>query len=495
MDDVSGTAAVGEDLAGRLVAFATALRSKGMRVGTSEVVDAGQVATVLGLEDRALLREGLAAALVRRGGQREVFDMTFDLFFPSGVGASASVAEHDGPLDTEDLRDLLVMALAEGDLRTLEQLAELAVDALGTVGTPGTGSTGWSAFQTLDRLAPQTAIARALAMRDAGGEGASGQGQGGSGAGSGRGAGGPQGPAAQSGGGDAADAPFTDRLERDEVRRLVEAFRQMVASEARRRTAESRGRDTILRHAVRSTSEHVDFLSANRQQLEELRVAVGPLSRRLATRLSARRRASQRGRIDVRRTMRKALSTGGVPIVPVHARPHPGRPELVLLCDVSGSVAGFSAFTMLLVRALSDQFSKVRVFAFVNATAEVTDIVKDGGDLAERIAAEARVTSWHGSSDYGEAFADFAKHHLDAVGPRTSVLVLGDARNNNQPLGLPALAAVADRARRTFWLNPEHPTRWGLGDSVAPEYAQVVPMHACSTIAQLEAFVGRLLPT
>ncbi len=493
MDHVSGTAAVGEDLAGRLVAFATALRSKGMQVGTSEVVDAGQVATVLGLEDRPLLREGLAAALVRRGGQREVFDMTFDLFFPSGVGASASVAEHDGPLDTEDLRDLLVMALAEGDLRTLEQLAELAVDALGTVGTPGTGSTGWSAFQTLDRLAPQTAIARALALRGAGGEGASGQGQGGSG--SGQGAGGPQGPGAQSGGGDAADAPFTDRLERDEIRRLVEAFRQMVASEARRRTAESRGRDTILRHAVRSTSEHVDFLSANRQQLEELRVAVGPLSRRLATRLSARRRASQRGRIDVRRTMRKALSTGGVPIVPVHARPHPGRPELVLLCDVSGSVAGFSAFTMLLVRALSDQFSKVRVFAFVNATAEVTDIVKDGGDLAERIAAEARVTSWHGSSDYGEAFADFAEHHLDAVGPRTSVLVLGDARNNNQPLGLPALAAVADRARRTFWLNPEHPTRWGLGDSVAPEYAQVVPMHACSTIAQLEAFVGRLLPT
>ncbi len=496
MDDDSGRAAVGEDLAGRLVAFATALRSKGMQVGTSEVVDAGQVATVLGLEDRSLLREGLAAALVRRGGQREVFDMTFDLFFPSGVGASASVAEHDGPLDTEDLRDLLVMALADGDLRTLEQIAELAVDALGTVGTPGTGSTGWSAFQTLDRMAPQTAIARALALRGAGGDGGSGQGQGG--AGSGRGPGGGPGGAARAGEGPGsvdAETPFTDRLERDEVRRLVEAFRQMVASEARRRTAESRGRDTILRHAVRSTSEHVDFLSANRQQLEELRVAVGPLSRRLATRLSARRRASQRGRIDVRRTMRKALSTGGVPIVPVHARPHPGRPELVLLCDVSGSVAGFSAFTMLLVRALSDQFSKVRVFAFVNATAEVTDIVKDGGDLAQRIAAEARVTSWHGSSDYGEAFADFAEHHLDAVGPRTSVLVLGDARNNNQPLGLPALAAVADRARRTFWLNPEHPTRWGLGDSVAPEYAQVVPMHACSTIAQLEAFVGRLLPT
>lgn len=474
-----------EDLAARLVAFAGALRSKGLRVGTSEVVDAGQVVTVLGLDDRDLLREGLASALVRRGGQREVFDMTFDLYFPAGVGATAAVQEHEGEVGAQDLRDLLAMALADGDLRTLEQVAELAVDALGPVGTPGTRTEGWSAFQTLDRMAPQTAIAAALGLR---GTGAGGSGRGGSQGGSP--GGGSDGPP----GGDLPDPAFADRLERDELRRLVEAFRQMVAAEARRRTAESRGRDVVTRHAVRTTSEHVDFLSANRQQLEELRVAVGPLARRLATRLSARRRAARRGRIDVRRTMRRALSTGGVPIVPVHARPHPGRPELVLLCDVSGSVAGFSAFTMLLVRALSDQFSKVRVFAFVNATAEVTDIVKDGGDLAERIQREARVTSWHTSSDYGEAFADFAEHHLDAVGPRTSVLVLGDARNNNQALGLPALAAVVTRARRCFWLNPEHPSRWGLGDSVAPEYAELVTMHACSTIEQLETFIGRLLP-
>lgn len=478
-----------EDLAARLVAFAGALRAKGLRVGTSEVVDAGQVATVLGLQDRALLREGLASALVRRGGQREVFDTTFDLFFPSGVGARTAVDEHEGPIDRDDLRDLLVMALADGDLRTLEQVAELAVDALGAVGVPGTGSAGWSAFQTLDRLAPQTLVAPAQGLRAEGGSGGKGD------SGTGGHAPGPrrEGAAGPAGGTD--DHPFTDRLEREEIRRLVAAFRHMVASEARRRTAESRGRDVILRHAVRSAPEHVDFLTANRQQLEELRLAVGPLARRLATRLSARRRAGHRGRIDVRRTMRRALSTGGVPIVPVHARPRPGRPELLLLCDVSGSVAGFSAFTMLLVRALSDQFSRVRVFAFVNATAEVTSIVKDGGDLAERIAAEATVTSWHTSSDYGEAFADFAEHHLDAVGPRTSVLVLGDARNNNQPLSLPVLAAIGDRAQNVFWLNPDHPSRWGLGDSVAPEYARVVPMHACSTIAELESFIGRLLPT
>lgn len=449
-----------EPLSERLVAFVAALRSKGVPAGTSETVDAARVASVLGFDDRTLLREGLASALVRRGGQREVFDMTFDLYFPAGVGATEAVRDREEELDVSDLRDLLTMTLADGDLRQLEQLAEVAVDALGQVGQPGTQTAGWSAFQTLDRLQPQTSIAPALGMRTGAG----------------------------------TPGDVTSRIERDEVRRLVTAFREMVAAEARRRTAEVRGREVVTRHAVRASSDHVDFLSANRQQLEELRATVRPLARRLATRLAARRRRARRGRIDVRRTVRRAMGTGGVPLRPVHERPRPSRPELVLLCDVSGSVSGFSSFTMLLVRALSDQFSRIRVFAFVNATAEVTELVKEADDPAAAIAEQARVTKWHTSSDYGEAFADFVELHLDAVGPRTSVLVLGDARNNNQSPNLDALHRIAERAKRTFWLNPEHESRWGLGDSIAPEYAEVVPMHECATVEQLSGFVSRLLP-
>ena len=292
-----------------------------------------------------------------------------------------------------------------------------------------------------------------------------------------------------------ATPQVTDRLERDEVRRNIDRFRAMVASEARRRTAEQRGREVVTRHAVRPGSDRIDFLSANRQQLEELRTTVRPLSRKLATRLAARRRRAQRGRIDIRRTLRRSMSTGGVPMKPAYAKPHPARPELVLLCDVSGSVAGFSGFTMLLVQALSDQFSKVRVFAFVNAMDEVTDIVKDtSGDLGPRIAQEARITKWHTSSDYGEAFGDFAESFMNAVGPRTAVLVLGDARNNNQDPNLGALHAIGQRARRVFWLNPEHHMRWGLGDSIAPVYAEVVEMHECCNVDQLTRFITRLLP-
>lgn len=475
-----------QDLAGRLVELVTALRSKGIPAGTSETVDAAAVVEVLGLGDRAQLREGLAAALVRRGGQRAVFDMAFNIYFPAGVGTPQAALDVEDDFDLDDLRDLLAMALAENDLRTLEQVAAIAIDLLGRVGSPGTTSEGFSAYQTLERLRPQTLLVQALQVR---GEGS------GSGSGGGTGTGTGGGGSGEDGSGD-----FTERIERDEVRQNIERFREMVASEARRRTAEARGRDVVTRHAVRSGTDRVDFLSANRQQLEELAREVQPLSRKLATRLAARRRQGSRGRIDIRRTLRRSMSTGGVPMNPAFAKPHPSRPELVLLCDVSGSVSGFSSFTMHLVQALSGQFSKVRAFAFVNAMDEVTDLVKDttagsgSDDLSARIQREARITKWHTSSDYGEAFGDFHADYMTAIGPRTAVLILGDARNNNQDPNLGALHEINQRARRTFWLNPEARMRWGLGDSVAPEYAEIVEMHQCSNVEQLTRFITRLLP-
>lgn len=452
-----------DDLVGRLVEFVDALRSKGIPAGPSETVDAAEVVQVLGLESRDLLREGLAAALVRRGGQRDIFDMTFDLYFPLAAGATQVVRDQEAELGIEDLRDLLTMALAENDLRTLEQVAELAVDALGQVGEAGNAPGGYSAYQTLDRLRPQTTLVAALAAR-----------------------------------GNSPGEELTDRLAPDEIRRNIQIFREMVAAEARRRTAEERGRELVTRHAVQQGGDRIDFLSANRQQLEELRAAVRPLARKLATRLAARRHRARRGRIDIRKTLRRSMGTGGVPIRPAYAKPNPSRPELVLLCDVSGSVAGFSNFTMLLVQALSNQFSKIRVFAFVNAMAEVTDLVKEqsieSGDLSSRISNEARITKWHTSSDYGEAFQDFVDDHLSAIGPRTSVLILGDARNNNQNPNLAAVHQIGQLAKRVFWLNPEHHLRWGLGDSVAPIYADVVEMHECRNIDQLSRFISRLLP-
>ena len=137
----------------------------------------------------------------------------------------------------------------------------------------------------------------------------------------------------------------------------------------------------------------------------------------------------------------------------------------------------------------------MRVLAFVNTTDEVTRLVQEGRpDLVTAIQREARVTGWHGSSDYGEALADVVETYLDAVGPRTAVLVLGDGRTNYGDPNLVALQRIRDRSRRTYWLNPEPRSRWGSGDSCADEYAAVVEMHECRTIEQLSRFITHLLP-
>ncbi|XUL86219.1 vWA domain-containing protein [Streptomyces galilaeus] len=452
------TASEVTDVAERLTGLVAALRAHGLRIGTGETVDAALAMEALGFTDRELLREGLAATLLHGTAQRPVFDPVFDLYFPRGIGAPQGE-----PTGRDDLRDRLAAALAANDQALMGQLAAEAVDGFGGYGNSPT-TDGWSSHQTLEWLRPQTLLARVrTGIRAQGG-----------------------------------DTGFTDRLLDDEIRQRIEGFRRQVAGEARRRVAERRGRDEIARRAVAPTADRVDFLFAGRAQLAELRRAVQPLARKLATRLAARRRRASRGTIDLRRTLRGSLSTGGVPMRPVLRRRRPVRPELVLLCDVSGSVSGFSDFTMLLVQALHDQFSKVRVFAFVNRLDEVTGLLAHGTadpeGLGARIRAEATLTGWHGSSDYGVALGEFAERYGDAVGPRTTVFVLGDARTNMSDPNLPAVRHIAQRARRVYWLNPEQRSQWGTGDSAAPGYAELVEMHECRNAKQLSALVGRLLP-
>lgn len=497
-------------LAARLVALGQALRSDGVNVGTSETTDAAAVAATLGLDDRERLRAGLAAAMMRRAGDRVVFDQLFDIHFPAALGDRVGVVTGEGGTPRERaaaLREALAAALAAGDDEELERLAARTLAELGRLPNDATLG-GWSSQQALDTLAPQTAIAAALQhARDAGdmvgGSGAGSGGSGSSGAGGASGSGGsgssghagwdspfPEGPAVR-------PERFSDRYDRDEIRERVAAFRLRVEAEARRRNAEVRGTERISRYGVVDPLERKDFLLTGRTDAQELQAAIRPLSRKLAARLSARQRRQSRGSVDIRRTLRRAMSTGGVPVRPAYRRRHRSRADIVLLCDMSGSVIGFSRFTMLLLQSLATQFRRVRFFGFINVCDEITDLVqaaKLGDDVRAQVAQSATMARWHGSSDYGTALADFADRYLDAIGPRTTVLILGDARTNHTDPQVEALRAIVRQARHAAWLNPEPAGQWDTGDSVAGRYAEVIDMHECRNLDQLRLFVTRLLP-
>ena len=221
----------------------------------------------------------------------------------------------------------------------------------------------------------------------------------------------------------------------------------MVEDDARRRIAEEKGPDHVADVAVRPSIDRLDFTAARKADLEEMRREIYPLARRLATRLTQEHHARRRGPLDFRRTVRASISTGGVPLVTHHKPKRPHRTELVVLCDVSGSVANFAQFTLLLVFALRDQFQKVRAFTFIDHVHEVTDHFRPGADVVDVMADLAASTShaalW-GRTNYGRAFTKFAEQYADALGPRSSLLILG-----RRPLQLQRpVTPGAARARR-----------------------------------------------
>jgi uncharacterized protein with von Willebrand factor type A (vWA) domain len=259
--------------------------------------------------------------------------------------------------------------------------------------------------------------------------------------------------------------------------------------------AELRGPAYVARHTVRPSVDRIDFSAARRADLEAMRREIQPLARRLATRLSREQRARGRGPLDFRRTIRASMSTGGVPVATYHRPRRPGRTDLVVLCDVSGSVASFAGFTLLLVFALREQFHRVRAFTFVDEVHEVTDRFGTGADpgetLAELAASAAHASLW-GRTSYGRAFTRFAERYGDALSPRTNLLVLGDARSNYSDLALPVVRQLVHDARHAWWLNPEHSRHWNTGDSAAGAYAGLLPMVECRNLTQLGEFVHGL---
>ncbi|MBF6331608.1 vWA domain-containing protein [Nocardia transvalensis] len=458
-------------LPGHLVGFVEALRARGIPVGPSETVDAGQVLTVLDLMDREMLREGLACALLRRTSQRATFDGLFDLWFPAALGERIGAQDvdiprkPDGEVDIIELRKMLAeLMLADPSGERSRQLQELAAQMVEQMGQyQSANGPSFSAYQTLKDLQPELLVSKIIAGLTAGQD----------------------------------NSEFDTEVARRAARQRIRDFRGTVEAETRRRVAERIGRERVATYGVQRQAEDADFLRISENELAELRRSSQRLARVLASRLAARRRRARRGAIDLRRTLRKSMSTGGVPIKLAARKPRPGRPDLVLLCDISGSVAGFSSFTMLLVNSLREQFSRVRIFAFVDRVDEVThlfDQVTPLDQVTRRIFTETEVVGIEGHSDYGAALSGFAENWPDAVTSRTSLLILGDGRTNYRDPALDTLRELVGVAKHAYWLNPEAEKMWGTGDSAARRYAEFIEMHECRSARQLTAVVSRLLP-
>jgi uncharacterized protein with von Willebrand factor type A (vWA) domain len=448
------------------IGFVEALRSAGLSVSLAEGLDAISALEKVHWHDRETVRAAYAATLVKRQPQRVTFDAVFDIYFPrlvgSGVAGDGLEPAAAGPQDTgpdlEAFREALADALSSGDQQALQDLAVEAVARFGAMPGRGPGLSSWSAYTSLQRVSPAELIDRLV-------QGLLGQG-------------------------------LDDDQARRTAGRRVGDFTRLVEGDARRRIAEEKGPVHVADVTVRPTIDRLDVTAARRSDLEEMRREIYPLARRLAARLTKEQHARRRGPLDVRRTVRASIATGGVPLTTHHRPKRPHRTDLVVLCDVSGSVANFAQFTHMLVFALREAFSGVRAFTFVDDVVEVSDSFRPGADVVEvmeSLSGRISQAALWGRTNYGRALTRFAEEHPDAVGPRSSLLVLGDGRSNYSDLALPVLGDLAGRARHAWWLNPEHPRHWGTGDSAADRYGEIVPMVECRNLAQLGEFVHEIV--
>lgn len=461
----------------RLIELAERLRADGFDVSTSEVLDATAAILHLDLGDRVLLREALRATMVKTADPLGRFDLAFERVFrrtsppidvsgqetaradgsgTPGAGPAASTGPQPGELD-----DAVLRALLDHDDAALAALASQAVDLFG-----GIDGTDGSARYFLHRVLRAIDVSRMLsaAMQQLRRDGEFGE--------------------------------LDLMLQRNQIAQALEEFRRRLASEIARRLDDRLGAADV-ELPERTAPEDIDLLSLSRSEYDQVREALKPLARTLAARIGHKRRRRHAGRVDVRRTVRRSLQSGGVPLDVVMRKRHPHKPEVVVMCDVSGSVAEFAQFIFTIVNALHDELRRVRSFAFVDGVAEVTDVFEGARfEIAVNRLVERRgVIGLDGHSDYGKVFANFARHHLDdAVGSATTVIITGDARGNYRDGGVEHLERIAARARRVYWLNPEAESSWGDDDSLIDEYR-----HACTevfevrTLGQLADVIAELI--
>lgn len=464
----------------RIIEFTNVLRRNGVRVSLAENMDAFRALDCVGVADPLLFRHALRATLVKRGSDIQSFEELFDFFF-LGIGQAIDALDRrimaELGLSPKQFQELLekierLLKEMEGDLSELsralltanrgelERLLREAVQREAESGfNDGLRFTPYMRVGGrlgLDRA--QSEIERFKALLQTLGE-------------------------------TGEELPTVVRYLDERIRDLNRLLREIIQQEQRKRGVE---RDYSTRGSLADKS----FAFYTEDDIRRMNEAVARLAQRLKNRLSVRRKKSVRGRFNVKETLRKNLRYGGVPFDIRLDRRKKTKPQIMILCDISDSVLNASRFMLQFVYSVQDLYTKVRSFVFVSELGEVTQLFaeNDINHAVER-ALKGEVIDVFSHSNFGRAFEIFYRNYFPAVNAKTTVLIIGDGRNNyNRPSDW-VLREVQQKAKQLIWLNPESRMTWGVGDSEMPRYAPRCDVaEECRNINQLYKIVEQVAP-
>jgi uncharacterized protein with von Willebrand factor type A (vWA) domain len=468
----------------RIIEFTNLLRKSGIRVSVAEGIDAFRALDELSIEDRDIFKDALRASMVKRGDEIGTFDELFDLYWSGfydnlresfgnlgdqmgdmGIDLEALLAQMaemmEGMGGDLDLGEL-AKALLTQDLASLENMIREAAEQAGTDRIENMLQVGFFSRRTNEQLDLEGAggqleeLAEKLAEMGMG----------------------------------------SDEIEamRQMIQKLLENMRRSVKNFVEREL-QTRNHDYMEKFRKEMLQEK-SFYHLTEEEISRMREVVNRLAQRIKNVLSVRKKRIKRGKLDLHQTLRRNMARGGIPFEVIYKHRRKDRPKLVILCDVSSSVANVSRFMLQFMYGLQEAFTKIRSYVFVSDLGEVTSIFKDGdvNSAIEKALDGGDVINVYTRSNFGQAFHDFWKDHLSSIDNRTTVIVLGDARNNYNDPRAWCLRDIHNKAKNVVWLNPESPSAWGFGDSVMDRYTPYCDrVEECRNLRQLSKIVDDVM--
>lgn len=470
----------------QLLAFIKFLRGRDIPVSPADTLDAVQAASLLGYEDRTTLRDGLAAVLAKSSIEELTYREAFDIFFAPPDNTNDPHPRGEEPQPSPDAADGPTPDEANDDSRPAEQSLDDMLSAAASPLDPALADLKNSSLLQALQNGDESALAMAIES--------------------------------------AASEARVDEIrmftQRGQfTRRLLDALgeaalrdaaialektqpRAFDEIQAMRENLRQRARDRVERaYLVHASGDTEDFLDGalaevrlaniSPHQMARMRKLIDRMARKLASRHGRRRRRTRRGQLNVPATLRASIATDGVPFTTRWRQIKKKKPQVMAICDVSGSVAAYAKFLLMFLYAVQDVLPRTRSFAFSSALGEVTEWF-DSYPVEEAITRVNR--AYGGATDYARALEDFSSLALQDINKATTVIILGDARNNNSDPRLDLLAEIKARSKRLIWLNPEPRVAWGTGDSaMLPVIQHCHIATECNNLKQLERIVDKLL--
>jgi uncharacterized protein with von Willebrand factor type A (vWA) domain len=451
----------------RIHRFIDELRARGVPVSMVERLDAMRATEIAELDHAEGLRTALRCTLVKSPDHLSAFEEVYDLYFnPGSSRPAAQPGRPEAARPPLDLEQAVITVLRDGSEELARQVAEQAVREFAQfeAGRPVAGVMYERATLAGLRLEELSGQRLAEAVAELGGPGAPGQ-------------------------------QLNLELQRTEITARTDYLKGEVRRVIREMLVADRGEDAVAKTLRKPLTADLDISTASREELREIQRVMIPIEHKLATTVMRKRR-HRTDLIDVRATLRTSMATGGVPMRIMHRKPRPTKPQLYVLADMSGSVARFATFTVTLVSAMSQLFSRLRSFAFITDAAEVTDVfrhVRDPDHAGRAIRDFVNASELGGHTDYGRALRQFHGTVGAELEHRSTVLIFGDARGNYLPAEEATLARIARRAGSVYWLNPEPRSQWNSGDSTMRAYEpHCTAAVTCRTLNDLRRFIEQL---